>query len=136
VPSLRERREDILPLAEWMLRSASLRNRRSRLTLSSGAAAAIGKSRWPGKVRERNSLERAAVLTRGEVIAPDDLPDSLFRDSTEILAGIPHSASLEEVEREHITRVLSESTPLDEAAATFGINATTPWRKRKRYGIE
>ena len=137
VPSLRERREDILPLAEWMLKSASIRNRRSRLTLSPGAAAAIAKYRWPGNVRElRNSLERAAVLTRGDVIAPDDLPDSLFRESNEMLAGISHSASLEEMEREHITRVLSESTTLDEAAATLGINATTLWRKRKRYGIE
>jgi len=137
VPSLRERREDILPLADWMLKSASIRNRRSRLTLSPGAAAAISKYRWPGNVRElRNSLERAAVLTRGEVIQPDDLPDSLFRESNEMLAGIPHSASLEEMEREHIARVLSESATLDEAAATLGINATTLWRKRKRYRIE
>jgi NtrC-family two-component system response regulator AlgB len=138
VPSLRERREDILPLAEWMLKSASIRNRRSRMSLSPGAAAAITKYRWPGNVRElRNSLERAAVLTRGEVIAPDDLPDSLFREVPETtLAGIPHSASLEEVEREHITRVLTESATLDEAAATLGINSTTLWRKRKRYGIE
>ncbi|HLI79060.1 MAG TPA: sigma-54 dependent transcriptional regulator [Candidatus Binataceae bacterium] len=137
VPSLRERREDILPLAEWMLKSASTRNRRATMTLSPGAAAAIGKYRWPGNVRElRNSLERAAVLTRGDVIQPDDLPDSLFRESTDVLAGIPHSASLEEMEREHIARVLAESTTLDEAAATLGINATTLWRKRKRYGIE
>ena len=137
VPSLRERREDILALAEWMLKSASIRNRRSKLTLAPGAAAAITKYRWPGNVRElRNSLERAAVLTRGEVILPDDLPDTLFRESTEALAGIPHSASLEEMEREHITRVLAESATLDEAAATLGINATTLWRKRKRYGIE
>jgi NtrC-family two-component system response regulator AlgB len=137
VPPLRERREDILSLAEWMLKSASIRNRRSKLTLSAGAAAAISKYRWPGNVRElRNSLERAAVLTRGDVIAPDDLPDSLFRESSEMLAGIPHSASLEEMEREHIARVLSESTTLDEAAETLGINATTLWRKRKRYRIE
>ncbi|HXD91204.1 MAG TPA: sigma-54 dependent transcriptional regulator, partial [Candidatus Binataceae bacterium] len=66
VPALRERREDILPLAEWMLKSASIRNRRERLSLSPGAAAAITKYRWSGNVRElRNSLERAAVLTRG-----------------------------------------------------------------------
>ena len=137
VPPLRERREDILPLAEWMLKSASTRNRRATMTLSPGAAAAICKYRWPGNVRElRNSLERAAVLTRGDIIQADDLPDSLFRENTDMLAGIPHSASLEEMEREHIGRVLGESTTLDEAAATLGINATTLWRKRKRYGIE
>ena len=136
VPSLRERREDILPLAEWMLKSASIRNRRLPMSLSPGAAAAIAKYRWPGNVRElRNSLERAVVLTRGEVIQPDDLPDSLFRDSIETLA-IPHSASLEEVEREHITRILSETATLEDAAATLGINVATLWRKRKRYRIE
>jgi len=137
VPPLRERREDIAPLAQWMLKSASIRNTRPQMSLSPAAAAAIIKYRWPGNVRElRNALERAAVLTRGEVIQPDDLPDSVFREATEHLAGIPHSASLEEVEREHIARVLAESTTLEEAAATLGINATTLWRKRRRYGIE
>jgi DNA-binding NtrC family response regulator len=136
VPALRERREDILPLADWMLKSAGVRNRRAPLSLSSAAAAAITRYQWPGNLRElRNSLERAAVLTRGEVIHPDDLPDTLFRDGFEALARIPHSASLEEVEREHITRVLGETATLEDAAATLGINTATLWRKRKRYGI-
>ena len=73
---------------------------------------------------------------RGETIAPDDLPDSLFHDSAETLAGIPNSASLDEVEREHIARVLAASATLEEAAETLGINVTTLWRKRRRYGIE
>jgi NtrC-family two-component system response regulator AlgB len=47
-----------------------------------------------------------------------------------------HAASLEEVEREHIKRVLAQSATLDEAAATLGINVTTLWRKRKRYGAD
>lgn len=137
VPALRERREDILPLAEWILKVANLRNRRAQLTLSSGAAAALTRYRWPGNVRElRNALERAAVLSRTDSITSDDLPDSVFRDASDALARIPHSASLEEVEREHITRVLGESATLDEAAATLGINVATLWRKRKRYGIE
>ena len=136
VPPLRERREDILPLADWMLKSAGVRNRRAALSLSSAAAAAITRYQWPGNLRElRNSLERAAVLTRGEVIHPDDLPDTLFRHGFEPLARIPHSASLEEVEREHITRVLGETATLEDAAATLGINTATLWRKRKRYGI-
>ncbi len=51
-------------------------------------------------------------------------------------AGASHAASLEEIEREHIRRVLGESPTLDEAAATLGINVTTLWRKRKRYGAD
>jgi two-component system, NtrC family, response regulator AlgB len=137
LPALRERREDILPLAEWLLEAASLRNQRAKLKLSQGAAAALTRYRWPGNVRElRNAIERAAVLTRGEEIAPDDLPDSLFRDASDAIARIPHSASLEEVEREHIARVLSESATLEEASEVLGINVTTLWRKRRRYGIE
>jgi DNA-binding NtrC family response regulator len=114
---LRERREDILPLAQWLLSIAATRNSHPGLALSPGATAALSRYRWPGNVRElRNAIERGTVLMRGETIAPEDLPDSLFHDSTEALAGIPNAASLDEVERE--------------------INVTTLWRKRRRYGIE
>jgi two-component system, NtrC family, response regulator AlgB len=137
VPPLRERREDILPLAEWLLKVAALRNGRPGITLAPGAAAALTRYRWPGNVRElRNAIERGTVLMRGETIAPDNLPDTLFHDSTERLAGIPAAASLDDVEREHISRVLAASATLEEAADTLGINVTTLWRKRRRYGIE
>jgi len=137
IPSLRERSEDILAIAEWMLRRAAIRSRRPQLRLSQEAAAAMAGYRWPGNVRElRNVIERAAVLSRGDLIKPDDLPDSLFRDAPDTTHHSPASASLEDVEREHIARVLAESATLDEAAATLGINVTTLWRKRKRYGIE
>ena len=137
VPPLRERREDILPLAEWLLKIAALRNGRPGITLAPGAAAALTRYRWPGNVRElRNAIERGTVLMRGVAIAPDDLPDTLFHDSTERLAGIPAAASLDDVEREHISRVLAASATLEEAAETLGINVTTLWRKRRRYGIE
>ena len=138
VPSLRERREDILPLAEWMLRAAAIRNGRPAMRLAPEAGVAIERYRWPGNARElRNALERAAVLSRTEQINRDDLPDAMFREAPESLPHDEHhAASLEELEREHIRRVLSETATLDEAAATLGINVTTLWRKRKRYGIE
>ena len=137
VPPLRERREDILPLAEWMLKSATARHHRPPLSLSPGAAAAISKYHRPGNVRQlRNSLERAVLLTPRQVIAAEDLPDAIFRESNDAQARMRHYGSLEEVERAHIRRVLDESVTLDEAAATLGINAATLWRKRKRYSIE
>ncbi|MGO9602384.1 MAG: sigma-54-dependent transcriptional regulator [Candidatus Binataceae bacterium] len=137
-PALRERHEDILPLAEWMLRAAAMRNGRPAMRLSPEAADAIAKYRWPGNARElRNALERAAVLSRSDLIGRDDLPDAMFREPVEAHpAGSHHAPSLEEMEREHIRRVLAETATLDEAAATLGINVTTLWRKRKRYGIE
>jgi NtrC-family two-component system response regulator AlgB len=138
VPSLRERPQDIVPLARWLLRAAGLRNRRPNLRLGAGAEAALAVYRWPGNVRElRNAVERAAVLCRSAVIEREDLPDSLFRDLPEPPApGAPRSLSLEQVERDHIVRVLAESATLDEAAGALGINVTTLWRKRRRYRID
>lgn len=141
VPPLRERADDVIPLVRWMLRAAGLRNRRPGLRLNAEAEAALRRYRWPGNLRElRNAVERAAVLCRSDEIAPDDLPDSIFRDLFEAgrATAVPgHRApSLEEVERDHIRRVLTETATLEEAADTLGINVTTLWRKRRRYGIE
>ncbi len=137
VPALRERAEDVLPLAERLLAAAAARNRRPGLSFSPEAAAAIRRYRWSGNVRElRNAVERAAVLARGQMIAPDDLPDVLFRESAAPLGETPTAASLEALEREHIVRVLGESPTLEDAAETLGINVSTLWRKRKRYKIE
>ncbi len=142
VPPLRERREDVPALAQWMLKAAAIRHQRQAMSLTPEASAAISKYRWPGNVRElRNALERAAVLSRSDEITREDLPDSLFREAADLPSGAAqapgsHSPSLEDLEREHIRRVLAESATLDEAAAALGINVTTLWRKRKRYGIE
>jgi two-component system, NtrC family, response regulator AlgB len=137
LPPLRERREDILPIANWLLDRAAIRGHREGLQLSAETAGAIAAYRWPGNVRElRNAIERAAVLSRGDEIVPDDLPDSLFRAPPSASGPPARGASLETMEREHIVRVLSESATLEEAAETLGINVTTLWRKRKRYGID
>lgn len=137
VPPLRERREDVPALAWWMLKAAALRHRRPAMRLAPEALAAISAYSWPGNVRElRNAIERAAVLSRSDEIIREDLPDSIFRERAEPAAGAPRSASLEDIERDHIRRVLAESATLDEAAAVLGINVTTLWRKRKRYGVE
>jgi NtrC-family two-component system response regulator AlgB len=136
VPPLRERPEDILPLARRMLHADALRGSRPGLTLSQESAEALTRYSWPGNVRElRNAIERAVVLTSGDVITPDRLPDNLFRESSDSSeASAP--GSLEDMERKLIMRVLSESPTLEDAAQTLGINASTLWRKRKRYGID
>ncbi len=137
VPSLHERSQDILRLAERLLIVAAARNHRQTLRLSPEVEAALISYRWPGNVRElRNAIERAAVLVQGDVVTPQYLPDALFQDAP--IAPVPgsHVASLEEVEREQIVRVLAESPTLEDAAETLGINVSTLWRKRRRYKIE
>jgi len=137
VPALRERPEDILPLAERLLAAAAARNRRPGLSFAPEAAAAMQRYRWSGNVRElRNAVERATVLARGQTIMREDLPDALFGEGPPAAAEPSASASLEELEREHIVRVLAQSATLEDAAETLGINVSTLWRKRKRYKID
>jgi len=136
LPSLRERAEDILPLAERLLAAAAIRNHRSQLRFAADAQAVLAKYRWPGNVRElRNAVERAVVISRSDLIGPECLPDVLFQPPSATPAA-PSASSLEELEREQIIRVLSESPTLQDAAETLGINVTTLWRKRKRYKLE
>jgi DNA-binding NtrC family response regulator len=136
VPPLRERREDILPLAQRILQAEAVRNHRPGLGFSPDAAATLTRYSWPGNVRElRNAIERAVVLASGDTIMPEHLPDNLFRESAETAAvAIPRN--IEEMERELIIRVLAESPTFEDAAQTLGINASTLWRKRRRYKID
>jgi NtrC-family two-component system response regulator AlgB len=136
VPPLRERRADILPLAERLLSSATLRRRGEPVHLSREAASAIKLYHWPGNVRElRNALERAVVLTPGNVITPECLPDALLRNPPEA-SNLSPAANLDKLEREHIIQVLAETPTLEHAAARLGIDPSTLWRKRKRYKID
>ncbi len=76
------------------------------------------------------------VLASGDLITPAHLPDSVFRESSYTTGTALPPSSLEDMEREHIVRVLAESPTLEDAAQTLGINASTLWRKRKRYKID
>jgi transcriptional regulator with GAF, ATPase, and Fis domain len=88
--------------------------------------------------RPSHALERAVVLARGDAITAEDLPDQVLAPPGALhapsIATVP--GSLEDVERAHVQRVLAESATLEEAAASLGINPTTLWRKRKRWGLD
>src|SRR5262245_1900648 len=138
LPPLRERREDLPALTDDILTALSLRHQRSGLTLTPGARRAIGKYSWPGNVRElSNALERAVVLARSDTITADDLPDQVLAPGedlqTPFITVVP--GSLDDVERAHVQRVLAESATLEQAATRLGIDSTTLWRKRKRWGL-
>jgi len=138
IPTLRARVEDQPQLVEHLLAALRARYRRETLGLAPEARAALLAYHWPGNVRELvNVIERAVVLARGDVIRAEDLPDSLLAPQRTPAATPNEGAvSLEELERRHIQQVLAEAATLEEAAARLGINPTTLWRKRKRYGIE
>jgi NtrC-family two-component system response regulator AlgB len=137
VPALRQRTADILPLARRMLAAAAVRNHRSDLFISDEVAAAMTSYRWPGNVRElRNAMEAAAVLCETDTIKVAHLPEAVSKYALAASTPPPSGTSLDEIEREHIARVLADSRTLEEAAMTLGINISTLWRKRKRYKLD
>ncbi len=137
LPPLRERREDLDAFIDHTLAALAARDRGRTLRLSASARTALHAYAWPGNLRElANALERAAVLARGDEIAGEDLPDRLLTPPAATDAPNVAPQALDDVERRHVERVLAESATLEEAAARLGVNVTTLWRKRKRWGLE
>jgi len=137
LPPLRERGEDLFHLTEHILARLASRYDRDALRLAPDIRGILASYHWPANVLELvNVLEGAVILCRGDTITMEHLPDRLLGRA--IAGGIetPMTAlSLEELERQHIERVLATSETLEEAATRLGINASTLWRKRKRYSL-
>ncbi len=130
LPPLRERREDILPLAEVLLRDVCRELKRPSLTLSDAAKAALVSAPWPGNIRQlRNVLERGAILSEGSLLTELELPAASAAVATAPLA-------LEGLEKEAIVRALAASSGnRRRAAQALGIGLRTLYEKLKRYGL-
>lgn len=134
LPPLRERREDLLELAEHYLACIARRHGRTGIAFSTACRAAMLAHRWPGNLRElRNAVERAVILATGEVLEPADLGLVPAPGAAVVALGAP--VTLEQLEREHLARVVAAEPTLEGAARILGIDATTLARKRKRYGL-
>jgi len=134
IPPLRERREDILPLAMDFLVYFSRANHKPVLGFTEEAGAALAGYAWPGNVRElRNAIERAVILGSGERIDRHNLPETITPTSNELVIG--DMAPLSAIEELHIRRVMANTSSLQEAADVLGIDQATLWRRRKAYGI-
>jgi len=149
MPSLRQRSEDIIPLAEQLLARSFVATNRSARPISDQAKAVIRSYGWPGNIRElKNALERAAILCTTDQVTVEDLPDRVVAHLTppdlalmtpaqaNIATMTPSDVSLEDLEKKHIEHVLATSSTLEEAASILGINLSTLWRKRRRYGLD
>jgi DNA-binding NtrC family response regulator len=148
IPPLRERPADIPALIEYFLTLYRQRFNRPALDFTREARSRLEAYSWPGNVRElRNTLERAAALSTTDTIEADQLllpgdrerasavgesSSSLPPDTQPLSTEIP--ATLDELERQHILRVLSETGGNRErAAAILGISARTLYRKLREY---
>jgi DNA-binding NtrC family response regulator len=120
VPPLRERREDILPLAHQFLAGFAQGGAR----LSSAAAACLQAYSWPGNVRELgNAMERAALLCRGDLIVPEHLPARIHADERPASLDATDAGKLEEVESQAVLQTLRKNNFNRTATAkTLGIS--------------
>ena len=135
VPPLRERREDIPLLVKHFLSRAMRGNAGSAPTVSNDAMAALTNYDWPGNVRElANAIERAAILSSGE-IKYEDLPPKMQQKISAAKGqrdGV--NLTLEDVERRYVLDVLARSEDDKTLAAhILGIDLSTLYRKLKRY---
>jgi len=134
LPPLRERLEDLPLLAEHFLEQLGAEMNRRVDEVSSEAMALLMSHTWPGNVRElRNVLERAVVVASGRVIEAADL--GLRRSASDALDP-GAMASLDDVEKHHIARVLQDSGGnISLAARTLGIDRATLYNKMRKYQL-
>jgi transcriptional regulator with PAS, ATPase and Fis domain len=136
VPSLRSRREDILPLARVLLAEAAGRSNRTVSGLSPQVADQLLRYDWPGNVRElENAMERAVALGRTNLVELDDLPEEV-RQAVPIPSLSGPVRALGQIEKDYILAVLDlNGGNQTRAAEQLGIGSATLYRKLKTYGV-
>jgi DNA-binding NtrC family response regulator len=137
VPPLRERREDILPLAAQFIQDVCQREGKPLLSLDAQTEKFLLEYRWPGNVRElENAVERAVIRALGDILRVDDFQLSVDeKDLPCVVQGLEKSMTLEQVERAYILAVLDKHHGNKKATAEeLGIGYNTLWRKLKQYG--
>jgi len=136
MPPLRDRKEDVLALAEGIVEDLSAQHRRKTLALPTETRGAILAHSWPGNLRELvNVLERGVILARGDELSPDLLPEDIRTHAEGKLSRTDGGDSLEAAERRHLASVLAKYPTIDAAAKALGIDTSTLYRKRERFGL-
>ena len=140
MPPLRERREDILPLANLFIEENNKELGKNVTGISEAAIEYLLNYQWPGNVRElKNIIERGIILSNGNEILPDHLPIELRRsqmDGARDRTSDTEDLALETVEKKHIKDVLMMMDGnKSKAARMLGISRSTLREKLKKYSI-
>ena len=139
LPPLRDRLQDLPVLVDFFLEKHRKVSSKQVTGVSSQAMALLMQYPWPGNVRElEHAIEHALVLTGQSTILPQDLPETIgTQGEIQPTAQPQYWKTLEQVEREHILRVL-EAYQGDEtrAAEVLGVHRKTIQRKLKEYGLQ
>jgi DNA-binding NtrC family response regulator len=132
IPPLRERREDILPLASRFIEELA----KGRARFSEAVSVCLERYPWPGNVRElRNAMERAVLLSRSEMILPEHLPARVRAAMDQpVAAEAADPARLEEIERQAIMQALRQHDfNRTETAKSLGISRRALIYKLQRF---
>lgn len=134
MPALRDRKEDIVPLARTLL-ARSLADPSRTPQLTDDAALALREYAWPGNIRElRNVLERAALLCNDNTITRRDL--RFESTSAQDAHAGDLNLTLQQIERQHIKRVLHDvGGKVEQASLRLGVPRSTLYQKIKLHGI-
>jgi len=130
IPPLKERQEDILPLADFFLKKYSEENKKTNKIFSPEFIKFMLNYSWPGNVRElENMIERGVILSKGSVLNLDELPQDLIHPTSE------EEKTVESVTKNHILSVLKETEGnITKSAKILGIQRMTLYNKLKKYG--
>ena len=135
LPPLRERGDDVIELAVFLLDKARKQLGRPPLTLSRDALDAIRRYHWPGNVRElSNAIERAVILCEDEVITPELLAIDHRVTGAGAATDVNDKLSLEEYFRVFVLEHQDHMTET-ELAQALGISRKTLWERRQRFGL-
>jgi DNA-binding NtrC family response regulator/predicted hydrocarbon binding protein len=137
VPSLRERRDDVLPLARLLLAATAVRMKRTLSGLSPAAADQLLRYPWPGNVRElENAMERAVALARGTRVELEDLPEEVRQSIPVAVALAGAVRPLKDIEKEYILAAMEvNGGNQTHTALQLHIGSATLYRKLKSYGM-
>ena len=140
LPPLRERQEDIFPLAHHFLKKYNEKFHDNK-RIDPNAMANLIKYEWPGNVRElENIIERLVITTNGETILPQNLPNYILNkeenaSDIKIPAMMHLKDAIEEVEKQIIQTAVDKYRTTREVAKILGVSQPTIVRKINRYGI-
>lgn len=136
LPPLRDRGDDVIELAVYLLERVRGQLGRQGMRLSRDAMEAIRRYHWPGNVRElSNAIERAAILCEGEIITPDLLAiDHRVTPGSSVANDLEDKLSLEEYFRCFVLEHQDKMTET-ELAQALGISRKTLWERRQRFGL-
>lgn len=137
VPPLRERREDIVPIARHYLELYSRKYGKDGKSFSPAAEQALVEDPWPGNVRAlRHAVERAVILAPGDTIAPEDLSLGAAARPAATPVAAPTVHNLDQMERQTIEKVLRKhGFNISRAAKELGLTRASLYRRMEKHGL-